>query len=167
MAINHATFATSEVVTAAKLNQNMRDNWEGLFPTNSEDWSTWSPTLVNMTLGNGTTVARYQIAGGIVTGYFNFNIGTTSAVGTSPTVDLPVTASSSYEGNIASIGTSIIRAGGTAYPGWVQIGSTTTMRPVVLATAAAIGTLSSLTATSPGTFASGDDIYMQFTYEAA
>lgn len=167
MAINHATFATAEVVTAAKLNQNMRDNWEAVFPTFTEAWSTWAPTLVNLILGNGTTVARYQQAADIVVGYFRFTLGSSSAVGTAPTVSLPVTANTNYAAATDTIGVANIRAAATAYPGWTQIASTTTMRPIVLATAAAIGTISTLTATSPGTFTTGDTISMAFTYEVA
>ena len=43
--------------------------------------SAWTPTLTNLTLGNGAVVARYQLAGDTCNFRFRFTLGSTSAVG--------------------------------------------------------------------------------------
>ena len=37
-------------------------------------WRTYTPTLTNLTLGNGTLTAKYAQTGKIVTVYFNFTL---------------------------------------------------------------------------------------------
>lgn len=160
------TWATSELVTAAHMNQEVRDNFHAGFPTGTA-FTTWSPSVSNITTTSGTTVARYIQVGKMVYGYYRFTLGASSAIGTGPTISLPVTASSSYSANVDMIGTGNIRAAGTAYPGFTQYNSTTTMRPVVIRTDTTDGQLRTLTATVPGTFTTADTLSLEFTYEAA
>jgi hypothetical protein len=48
--------------------------------TSENNWISWTPTLSNITLGNGTLVARYQQIGKTVNFYFVFQLGSTSAI---------------------------------------------------------------------------------------
>jgi hypothetical protein len=130
------------------------------------EWTTWSPSLTNLTVGNGTTTARYAKIGKTVHFMWWFALGSTSAVGTSPTISLPVTLSSAWP-TFAHIGTAYIQAAGTQYIGFVGLTSTTVMRPLSVATAGASGTIATLSATAPGTFTTSDDIILVGTYEAA
>lgn len=59
--------------------------------------TTYAPTYVNVTVGGGTLVAKYNKVGRWVDVEWNLlcNVGTTS-VGSSVTVSLPVTAASKY-----------------------------------------------------------------------
>jgi hypothetical protein len=53
-------------------------------------WSSWSPTLTNLTLGNGTHSALYRQVGKTVDFIWSITLGSTSAVGTAPKFTLPV-----------------------------------------------------------------------------
>src|SRR5258706_593917 len=56
----------------------------------TDAWTTWSPTLTNLTLGSGALTAKYRQVGKTVDirGRFVYGIG--SAVGTDPSFTLPV-----------------------------------------------------------------------------
>jgi len=53
-------------------------------------WQAWTPTLTNITLGNGTIVARYQQIGKTINFEVLFTMGSTSAMGSVPQVSMPV-----------------------------------------------------------------------------
>jgi hypothetical protein len=54
------------------------------------NWQTWTPTLTNMTQGNGTITARYRRVNNTVEFFFKFVLGSTSTMGTVPWFSLPV-----------------------------------------------------------------------------
>jgi hypothetical protein len=54
-------------------------------------WTTWTPTYTNLTVGNGTVVARYQQTGKTVNFEFYFTMGSTSVMGSVPQITMPVT----------------------------------------------------------------------------
>lgn len=56
----------------------------------TDAWSAWTPTWSNLTVGNGTVLARYRQVGKTVDYRIKFTLGTTSVVGTSPNFTLPV-----------------------------------------------------------------------------
>lgn len=58
----------------------------------STQWETYTPTLTNLTLGNGTRTAAFRLDGGVCWVRFGFVTGSSSAVGTDPTISLPFTA---------------------------------------------------------------------------
>lgn len=74
---NYILMADSSATTGLK--------WSGA-------WTTWTPTLTNITQGNGTVTARYYQMGTIVFFDFAFTMGTTSTMGSSPSFTLPVAA---------------------------------------------------------------------------
>jgi hypothetical protein len=165
------TWATSELVTAAIMNAHVRDNLAIAFPGGT-DWTTWSPSYANLTTTSGTIVARYNQVGDIVTGYWSIVFGASSAMGTSPTISLPVTASSSYYVTTAGsfpIGTITCVDSGTAvFVGYAGLNSTTTMAPyTVNAGAAASANRLGLTSTVPMTWTTSDALLISFQYEAA
>lgn len=55
-------------------------------------WTTWSPTITNITQGNGTVSARYYQLGKLVVANFSFTMGSTSAITGGPTFSPPVNA---------------------------------------------------------------------------
>lgn len=138
-------------------------------PVGGGEWKTdWGGGLstTNLALGNGTITVRHQIDDGTVNFELVWDMGSTSTVGTGPTFSLPVPAASTIAG-LAIIGTAYIRAGGIQFFGAVQMTSTTVMRPLVLAAGGTYATISALSATVPGTFATGDDIILTGSYQAA
>lgn len=53
------------------------------------EWAAWSPTYTNLTVGDGTVLARYRVDGRTMHFTFDFLLGSTSAVGTNPQVNMP------------------------------------------------------------------------------
>lgn len=90
------------------------------------NWTSYTPTLSNWTLGNGTLDARFSKVGKNVTVYFSFTFGSTSSIANFANLSLPVTAQSgAYEsyGNCvmsdSGVGLwvgGIYLTGGVAYP---------------------------------------------------
>lgn len=68
------TWVSGEVVTAAHMNAEVRDALTGI----QAAWTEYTPTLTNITLGNGTMTARYWRVGKTITVNFVFAAGTTT-----------------------------------------------------------------------------------------
>jgi hypothetical protein len=128
---------------------------------------TWGPTLTNMSQGNGTVTARYCQIGKTVFGYFVFVLGSTSTVGTSPQISLPVTVSSSWN-NLTPIGSvNLLDTGTAVYYGLLRPTSTTAAIFYVQNSAGTYVTENGITATVPMTWTTGDAFACSFKYEAA
>lgn len=132
-------------------------------------WQSWTPTWTNLTVGNGTVLARFSQVGKTVSGTIGFKMGNTSSISGAIQFSLPVTASSSYTTLPAPmIGILYLEnLGVIGFQGFVQQNSTTKGQCVVIGTA---GTYSENVAVSTSVpFAWGVDDYFvgTFTYEAA
>lgn len=129
-------------------------------------WQSWSPTLTNLTLGNGTVSANYIQMGKTVYFRVRFTLGTTSAVGTAPTFSVPVTPNSFYNAADLLIGLGLAVVGSTE----VELGvglNATAIRPLLVGAAAAQwGPTQTITASAPGVWASTNFMTIQGTYEA-
>ena len=80
------TFVTAEVETAAIFNAEVRDALTGI----QAAWTAYTPTVANMTLGNGTVSGRYSQVGKTVTLQFRLAAGSTTTYTTNPaTFGLP------------------------------------------------------------------------------
>jgi len=132
-------------------------------------WVTWSPTLTNLTLGNGTVTAKYWRLGKIVSYRFIFTLGSTSAVGTSPKFTLPVAPATDYvDASFFGVpvgALDLVDASPAAI--WVGLplvlsGSTATM---VYSTEAGGGTSTVISATAPFTWTTSDKLISYGTYE--
>lgn len=131
-------------------------------------WSAWTPSLTNITQGNGTITARYTQIGKLVIARFEFTLGSTSSIGTGGTISLPVTAASSYTAAESYIGRGVnVDGGSVAYPSTARLESTTTMRPLALVSSGTYLGHSGITATVPFTWATTDLMSMSVVYEAA
>lgn len=139
--------------------------WSGIGPTHGT-WRSWTPTLTNMTQGNGTVVARYMRIGRMITYKFQFTLGNTSSMGTDPVFSVPVVAAA--QGELDMNVTRITdNSPFTRYFGW-SVGATTSTIQLGLADNI-VGTFSrvSITSTNPMTWASGDFVFVSGTYEAS
>lgn len=133
-------------------------------------WTSYTPTFTNVTVGNGTLVAKYQQIGKTVRARISLVFGSTTAVSGDIQFTLPVTAAS-YAGtaNVTQIGVgqmydvSAVRV----YQGTVSMNTTTAA--VLRAQAADLSFLYFFlcSSTVPFTWATGDEIGLTFTYEAA
>jgi hypothetical protein len=136
-------------------------------------WQAWSPSYTNLTVGNGTVVARYTEVGKLVVAWWELVWGTTTSIDAgNPLISMPVTASSSYTATRQGLGNAVILDSGTAtYTGLVRLESTTNFSIASLTANSHTGTVHirrpSISATSPHTFGDGDFIGFTATYEAA
>jgi hypothetical protein len=131
-------------------------------------WESWTPTFVNITVGNGILVARYSQINKNVTVQLKFTLGSTSVIGGGGaiTMSLPVTMATAQYANSASligIGAMVDVSPFTNYPAWVLVASSTTV---------GFGYMTSfryqeMFGTGPFTWATNDVFTCSFTYEAA
>lgn len=132
-------------------------------------WASWTPTYTNLTVGNGTSTARFIQIGKTVFFRLSVVFGTTSAVSGSVTFTFPVT-SIAYTGTATTqtiaMG-SYNNAGTAVYQGGCIWASTTTANMLALKVDGTYSQLVVLSATVPFTFGSGAEIFMQGSYEAA
>jgi hypothetical protein len=126
-------------------------------------WVAWTPTLTNLTQGNGAVLARYVQAGSTVHYRFRFTLGSTSAVGTGPEFTLPV-APGDYAGP-TPLGSAVYTDAGTTNRwGYAQLNSGSTVDLIGFSTT---GTSVGLTATVPHVWAVNDVIAVVGSYEPA
>jgi hypothetical protein len=153
-----ATFGTftSAVLTAAELN------------TAGGAWTTYTPTYTNFTLGNGTVNwAKYEQVGRTVTVKFKVTLGSTSVMGSAPTISLPATAVDTS----GAVGTGLCfdASAGNIWPTTAVMISTSTVGTYVGLASGTFLAYSVVSNTQPFGVAwtTSDYWLMQFTYEAA
>jgi hypothetical protein len=131
-------------------------------------WSTWTPTWANLTVGNGTTTARYFRVGRWIVFELKFVMGSSSTMGTNPTYTLPVTAASRYTASLDTYGTISILDSGTANYGGVSFVSSTTVGFVQVWNSSTTSLAAAgVTATLPMTWTTSDGFVVKGFYEAA
>lgn len=118
-------------------------------------WSTWAPTWTNLTVGNGTALARYMRIGKLIAYRLRFTLGSSSAVGTNPSFTVPVTPLASYVSDDMFGYGDALNAGVSATSVQVRYNG------------GGVARFSPVTATSPFTFGVGDVLTANGFYEAA
>ena len=153
-----ATAATLNVTTALQINGTAF----------SGAWTTFTPTLNNWTVGNGTWDSAYVQIGKTVIWRCFFTAGSTTSFGTGPTLSLPTTAKTSGTPNMPT--TVVMRVGSPVVTyigsGWV---SGTNTFSLIAHDDYAKNYVSGATITTaiPGTWASGNTFGFTLMYEAA
>jgi hypothetical protein len=125
-------------------------------------WITWTPTLANIVLGNGTVTARYQQTGNTVNFSFRLVFGTTTTISGSPNITLPIT-SNSYAYFIVNC----TDTGVAGYTANAIIPSGTTMYFDLIDTTSSRAVSAAFSATSPFTWGNGDSFTVSGSYEVA
>lgn len=77
-----ATFTTSEVVTATKLNTEIRDPWIGIQAAWTTYAPTWSASTTAPVIGNGAIGGRYLQIGKTIRYHISVLMGSTTTYGT-------------------------------------------------------------------------------------
>lgn len=125
----------------------------------------FTPTWTNFTLGNGTQAWYYQKIRGRVKVWGIVTLGSTSAVGTSPYFAVPI-AGSFVSGEI--LGRCIMDDSGNRYHGPIHYeGSVSAPLPRRFLVSGTNIIDSTIAATAPFTWATGDKLSMQYEYRAA
>lgn len=177
-AISHSQGATVKMNTVAEMFEALQDGsalTQGAILPNSLVsgsgttwvWQSWTPTLTNLTLGNGTVTGAYTQIGKTIIGRLRFTFGSTSSITGAPIFSTPVTASSAYT-TAHMIGTAYLEDLSTAaFYGFVKLNTTTTLEVNPGGTSGSYLAQSSITSTVPFTWATGDFLAATFMYEAA
>jgi hypothetical protein len=145
------TWVAAEAVTATLMNTHVRDNLKAI----GDAWTTYTPTTTGLTLGNGTVTAAYTQSGKLVQFRIKFTLGSTSVMAT-PTFTLPATAFATRSFTFAA---GAFDTSASDHYGLSALNTTTTVFFRNGSTA--------LSSTVPFTWATGDELYVSGTYEAA
>jgi hypothetical protein len=158
------TWVVGEVVSAAIMNQEIRDQFNSFFGAWTTYTPTWSSTGTAPVLGNGTMLGRYMKIGRSIMCEIHMTTGTTTTYGTGNyNWSLPVAAASS---GIAQVGTAQL-LGIARWCGQIVISSAASNCGAFLPISSTNTRTDFLTATSPETLASTAQVRLTFTYEAA
>ncbi len=167
---------TATVLTVAGITGNTVANSAITLPAYSKvlsplglplSWIPYTPTFTNAGVGNGTIAAYYKMLDGKTIRFRGlFTLGTTSTIGTSVQMTLPITTSANYSvvNNIAE--TSMTPAGGQIYGKLNWLTSTTAGFYMPRADQVYLYPVT-LTLTQPGGWGTGNQITWDGTYEAA
>lgn len=130
-------------------------------------WSSWAPTYANLTIGNGTVTAKYVQMGKTVFFIWKITLGSTSAMGTGPTISFPVATNATYNTN-DMIGQGFANTSTANGAVWAQWVSSTTFSPFTYSAAGTyVLTQTSFTSAIPGTWGTGNLLTIQGSYEVA
>lgn len=150
---------TDTAVTPAKLQAGTGSTWV---------WQAYTPTYNNFTLGNGTVAAKYAQTGKTVRAEGLITLGSTSSVGSTMDISLPVTANARYTSNyVIGMLDSYDQSANTHYQGYFQTTSTAIMRPYWFNASATYTTWAFSSSTVPYTWTTSDQIFWSVEYEAA
>jgi hypothetical protein len=130
--------------------------------TEQYPWQTWTPTYTNLTIGNGTVTARYQQIGKLINFRFIFTLGSTSAVGTTPTISMPATPNNYY-----ALYTTYIADNGVASYTGMSDSFAGVFYPLAQLTNATYLSWNYFSASVPFTWGNGDSFGISGSYEAA
>ena len=135
-------------------------------------WQSWTPTLSNITQGNGTLDTKYIQIGKTVFFSFDFILGSTSSIGTGPSFTLPSTPRSFSDtaSGIRPIGYAHFEHNAVnSNEGRVTITASPTSSCFfeVLNASGTYASYTQPTSTVPFTFSSGDAVFAQGYYESS
>lgn len=142
--------------------------WQDIAKSSSiGTWTTFTPSLNVWTLGNGTLTGAYCRINDVVGVYLDLTLGSTSTVtGSTPTIDLPFTASTQNSVFSAFMG----QAGVDAYMGLFNINTAAAGGGVVILSYplfSSIGEVRGITSTAPFNWGDGDQFRGTFFYRSA
>jgi len=135
-------------------------------------YTAFTPTFTNLTVGNGTSSARFSRVNNVVDYYGYFILGTTSSVTGLVNITLPVTANSIYAG-LTGIPMGDLEMFDISASTWFKgelfsVSSATATRARIWTTSGTnVINNSSANITAPMTWATGDQLLWNITYEAA
>ena len=158
------TWVVGEVVTAALVNQEIRDQFNSMFAAWTAYTPAWTSSGTAPALGNGTLTGRYMKIGRTVVCHINMATGSTSTYGTGNyNWSLPFTA--------ANAGASIVGhahlLGTDRWVGGIVISPNVATCSAFLPITSTNTRVDFMTATRPETIAAGAQVRLTFVYESA
>ena len=148
------TFTAGATLTAAQLNTNVRDNFKAI----GDPWPAYVPTMTNWTLGNGTLTGAAAIIGATVLWRLTFTLGSTT--GKTGTLLFSLPATTILPANATVGDATLFDTSGSA----LRYGFATRNAATTCAVRLDDGT--SVNPTNPWTWATGDQIIINGSFEA-
>ena len=172
------TWTTGELVTAAELNQEIRDNLNAAFPIGVGAWTAWTPQLdqgATTNIAKTVAYARYMQIGKLFIASFSLTVTGTGTASAAITLTYPATAGSGPAGSDIPIGTGFVfdTSANTYYHGLIKSGVSNIHFLFAPLTSIGVGAqqlgLGSVAGTTlmSAALASGDQIQGTLLYEAA
>ncbi|MFF1348516.1 hypothetical protein ACFVZJ_21475 [Streptomyces sp. NPDC058322] len=164
MTTDPRTWNAGEMVTAAMLNQEIRDQLNSMFGAWTPYTPAWTAATTNPALGNGTMIGRYLKIGRTVQFHVELTMGSTTTYGSGAwSLSLPFAAA-------AGAGT---RVGLAHAVGTIRAAGHTLVAPLAanfqcfFPASGSVSNLSNAGATNPFTWAAGNGLRATLTYETA
>jgi hypothetical protein len=137
----------------------------GAVPGATYAYTSWTPTLTNLTLGNGTMTGKYVQIGKFVHATLSLTWGSTTSSSGAWEFSSPVTMATP---NNTYIGTArLLDAGVQNYPGMVLILTSTKLIAFSQYVGNTYAEAANIATTSPFTWTTGDNLSFSITFEAA
>lgn len=167
-------FTPNTLIQSAEVNANFTELNSAISTINAA-WSTYTPTVGNVTLGNGTVTARYKQIGKTIHLEILLIFGSTSSVSSTINFSLPVTARSDFVKSESQFGIGsawLADTGTNMWPASILASDINTIYLRSYNNPSAAGAITSpsannVNATVPFTKGSTDWIHIGLTYEAA
>ncbi|MEU9379994.1 hypothetical protein AB0D38_02840 [Streptomyces sp. NPDC048279] len=164
MTFTPRTWVVGEVVSAALMNQEIRDQFNSMFAAWTAYTPAWTSTGTAPAIGNGSITGRYIKFGRTVICEINMTAGSTTTFGTGNySWSLPVTAASS---GMAVVGSSMF-LGTDRWNGSIVVSSAATTVGAFFPISSTNTRSDFLSNVRPETLASGAQVRLTFVYEAA
>jgi hypothetical protein len=160
------TWVVGEVVTAALLNAEIRDQFLSFFGAWTSDTPTWTASTTNPVIGNGTLNGRYLKVGRTVHRAIDLLTGSTTTYGSGTyAFSMPVAAASAVNqvGNAQAVG------GSSRYAGNILLSPSASTAACYFPDSGLVpvSRLSTMSPTIPFTWAAAFQMRAIITYEAA
>ncbi|MET7779559.1 hypothetical protein ABZU94_29685 [Streptomyces mirabilis] len=164
MTFTPRTWVVGEVVSAAIMNQEIRDQFNSMFAAWTPYTPTWTSSGTAPNIGNGTLTGRYQKYGRTVLCEINMVAGSTSTYGTGNyNWLLPAQAANA---GISVVGSAQL-LGSARWNGAIVISPNASNCSAFLPVASNDTRSNFMTPTVPETLAAGAQVRLTFTYESA
>lgn len=158
------TWVVGEVVTAALLNQEIRDQITSMLDTWTSYTPTWTAATTNPSLGNGTIVGRYIKIGRTCTAVIKLTMGSTTTYGSGLyRFGIPFTSASA---SIDYLGTARLVAT-NSWGGHLILGAGSNDMNAAFPTSTGNASSVSMNALAPETLANGHVFRGEITYQTA
>ena len=158
-----STVTAGDAVTAAA--QNILVNNDIALAPFFSVWTSFTPTITNVVVGNGTHASKYLQVGRLVIASFDFTFGSTSSISGAPVFSLPVAALAGA-GFITSQCV-FLDAGTNRYAGMCELDASTQVVCQSLLTNESYGRAAAPNATNPFVWTTSDRINVGIVYQSA
>ncbi|WP_330265335.1 hypothetical protein [Streptomyces griseorubiginosus] len=164
MTFTPRTWVVGEVVSAALMNQEIRDQFNSMFSAWTAYTPTWTASTTNPVLNDGTLTGRYMKIGRTVIGETTLTAGSSTTFGSGAwSFSLPAAAAAA---GFSGLGSARMVSTDT-WHGQVSINSGASTFQVTFPTSSTNTRSANASQGTPATLASGNTIRAWFCYESA